>query len=75
MIYSFRTNLLMRVWTGLLLLMVAMLIGVIVTNATGPLGDEVIAIIFMAVIFIISIMVLIGACRLAIAFLRAVLWR
>jgi hypothetical protein len=75
MIYSFRTNLLMRVWTGLLLLMVAMLIGVIVTNATGPLGDKVIAIIFMAVIFISSIMVLIGACRLLIAFLRAVLWR
>ena len=75
MIYSFRTNLLMRVWTGLLLLMVAMLIGVIVTNSTGPLGDEVIAIIFMTVIFISSIMVLIGACRLVIAFLRAVLWR
>jgi cation transporter-like permease len=75
MIYSFRASLLMRVWTGLLLLMVAMLIGVIVTNATGPLGDEVIAIIFMTVIFISSILVLIGACRLVIAFFRAVLWR
>ena len=75
MIYSFRTSLLMRVWTGLLLLMVAMLIGVIVTNATGPIVDELIAIIFMAIIFIISIMVLIGACRLLIAFFRAVLWR
>jgi hypothetical protein len=75
MIYSFRTNLLMRVWTGLLLLMVAMLIGAIVANATGPIGDAIIAIIFMAVIFIMGIMVLIGACRLVIAFLRAVLWR
>jgi hypothetical protein len=75
MIYSFHTNLLMRVWTGLLLFMVAMLIGVIVTNATGKTGDALIAIIVMAVIFIISIMVLIGACRLVIAFLRAVLWR
>ena len=75
MIYSFRANLLMRVWTGLLLLMVAMLIGVIVTNATGKTGDALIAIIFMAVIFIISIMVLVGACRLVIAFIRAVLWR
>jgi cation transporter-like permease len=75
MIYSFHTNLLMRVWTGLLLLMVTMLIGVIVTNATGKTGDALIAIVFMAVIFITSVMVLIGACRLAIAFLRAVLWR
>ena len=75
MIYSFRTNLLMRVWTGLLLFMVAMLIGVIVTNATGKTGDALIAIIFMAVVFIISIMVLVGACRLVIAFIRAVLWR
>ena len=75
MIYSFRTNLLMRVWTGLLLFMVAMLIGVIVTNATGKTGEALIGIIFMAVIFITSIMVLIGACRLAIGFLRAVLWR
>jgi hypothetical protein len=75
MIYSFRTNLLMRVWTGLLLLMVAMLMGVIVTNATGKTGDALIAIIFMAVIFIISIMVLIGACRLLIAWFRAVLRR
>jgi cation transporter-like permease len=75
MMYSFRANLLMRVWTGLLLLMVAMLIGVIVTNATGTTGDALIAIMFMAVIFIISIMVLIGACRLVIAWFRAVLWR
>ena len=75
MIYSYRANLLMRVWTGLLLLMVAMLIGVIVTNATGKTGDALIAIILMTVIFISSIMILIGACRLVIAFLRAVLWR
>ena len=75
MIYSFSTSLLMRVWTGLLLLMVAMLIGAIVTNATGPIVDALIAIIFMAIIFIISIMVLLGACHLLIAFFRAVLWR
>ena len=75
MIYSFRANLLMRIWTGLLLLMVAMLIGVIVTNATGKTGEALIAIILMAVIFIVGIMVLIGAGRLLIAWFRAVLWR
>jgi hypothetical protein len=75
MIYSFRTNLLMRVWTGFLLLMVAMLIGAIVVDASGKIGDALIAILFVGIIFISGIMVLIGACRLLIAFLRAVLWR
>ncbi len=35
MIHSFRANLLMRIWTGLLLLMVAALMGSIVADATG----------------------------------------
>ena len=75
MIYSFRANLLMRIWTGILLLMVAMLIGAIIANASGQVDRALIAGVFMGLIFIGSVMVLIGAGRLLIASFRAVLWR
>ena len=75
MIYSFGTCLLMRLWTGLLLLMVAALIGSIVASATGQLGSALIAIILMGAVFIGSIMALVGACRLFIAFFRIFVWR
>jgi ABC-type dipeptide/oligopeptide/nickel transport system permease subunit len=74
MIYSVRANLLMRIWAGLLLLMVAMLIGAIAANATGQDDHAVIAIIVMTIVFIGSITLLIGACRLLIISFRAILW-
>jgi hypothetical protein len=75
MIYSVRANLLMRIWAGLLLLMVAMLIGAIAANATGQDDRAVIAIIVMTIVFIGSITLLIGACRMLIISFRAILWR
>ena len=75
MIYNFRANLLMRFWLGLLLLMVAALIGSIVASATGQAGNALLAIILMGAIFIGSMMALIGACRLLIAYFRAFVWR
>ena len=75
MIYSVRANLLMRIWAGLLLLMVAMLIGAIAANATGQDDHAVIAIIVMTIVFIGSITLLIGACRMLIISFRAILWR
>ena len=75
MIYSVRANLLMRIWAGLLLFMVAMLIGAIAANATGQGDRAVTAIIIMAIVFIGSTTVLIGACRLLIISFRAILWR
>ena len=75
MIYSVRANLLMRIWTSLLLFMVAMLIGAIAANAIGQDDRAVIAIIVMTIVFIGSITLLIGACRMLIISFRAILWR
>ena len=76
MIYSFRANLLMRIWTGLLLFWVAMLIGYIIANSSGQSARTLIAAVLIGLAFFIgSMMALIGACRMLIAFLRAVLGR
>ena len=75
MIYSFSANLLMRIWAGLLLLMVAMLGGSIIANASGQVERALLAGVFMVLTFLVGVLLLIGACRLLIASVRAVLWR
>ena len=75
MIYTFRPHLLMRIWTGLLLLLVAMLMGGIVAGADRQAEHLLFADILMGLIFIASIFILIGAWRLLIVIFRIVLWR
>jgi len=75
MIYSFRANLLMRIWTGLLLLFVAMLMGGMIADVDGRARDLLFAAILMGLILITSILILVGACRLLIGIFRVVLWR
>ena len=75
MIDSFHANLLMRIWTGMLLLMVAMLSGSIIANASGQVDRALTVGVLMVLTFLVGVLLLIGACRLLIASVRAVLWR
>jgi hypothetical protein len=75
MIYIFRAALIYRFCAGLMLLMVAMLIGAIVAGATDKIDDTLSAGLLMVVILAIGSMVLVGACRALVASIRAVMWR
>jgi hypothetical protein len=75
MIDSFHANLLMRIWTGMLLLMVAMLSGSIIANASGQVDRALIVGFFVMLTFLVGVLLLLGACRLLIASVHAILWR
>jgi hypothetical protein len=75
MIYAFRAALIYRIWASLILLMVAMLIGAIASRAPGTIDDTLSAGLLMVVSLITGIMVLVGACRILVASIRAVMWR
>ena len=75
MIYIFRAALIYRFCAGLMLLMVAMLIGAIVAGATDKIDDTLSAGLLMVVILVTGSMVLVGACRALVASIRAVMWR